>query len=344
MAMYTNQTAEELETWRCTSDGIFKSQNSIWMKINFVFVFILIFLTFYLSFKAARVLKNHNVYSKGSQILLMITLLNANLNQLIFLEIRIRHLVHIFINSEDPCKIEFHSPECTYDQTIYAFTSVMSTGLLSALTFDRFFALYASTVYVRNSKDSAYMLITVSIIVTVIVHIRTYGGVSRAGYVPSCTYPPQLSLNTYQVVNNAIFWIIMANCVLTIAVLLLNIYKDKRIKKSVFDTKTRYNSFENVLTTKAICSVTSTQFVFLSFSTAALAIIRTLEAGMSEEVFHINIQYINGGVYGNLSIPVLIYLKTNQCILQRRKSIDKMTNHTGTVDSHISSLKTAWET
>lgn len=90
MAMYTNQTAEELETWRCTSDGIFKSQNSIWMKINFVFVFILIFLTFYLSFKAARVLKNHNVYSKGSQILLMITLLNANLNQLIFLEIRVK--------------------------------------------------------------------------------------------------------------------------------------------------------------------------------------------------------------------------------------------------------------
>lgn len=127
--------------------------------------------------------------------------------------------------------------------------------------------------------------VKIQIIVTVIVHIRTYGGVSRAGYVPSCTYPPQLSLNTYQVVNNAIFWIIMANCVLTIAVLLLNIYKDKRliifyfeklfennqfrIKKSVFDTKTRYNSFENVLTTKAICSVTSTQFVFLSFSTAA---------------------------------------------------------------------------
>ena len=150
--MYTNQTAEELDLMRCTSEGIFKAQNSNWTKFVCILVFFLIFLTFFLSFKAAKMLKNRNIYSHGSQILLLSTLLNANLNQAVFLEIKvnvsslssvkvkyfqIRQLIHILINSKDPCKIEFRSSECFYDQSVYAFSNILSTALVSALTCDR---------------------------------------------------------------------------------------------------------------------------------------------------------------------------------------------------------------
>lgn len=93
MTMYTNQTAEELEEMRCTSDGIFKAQNSVWMKVNFGLTYILIVLTFGFSVKAAKILKSHNVYSNGSLVLLLFTLMNANLNQAIFLEIKVRSTI-----------------------------------------------------------------------------------------------------------------------------------------------------------------------------------------------------------------------------------------------------------
>ncbi|EFP07796.1 CRE-SRA-27 protein [Caenorhabditis remanei] len=356
--MYTNQTAEELDLMRCTSEGIFKAQNSNWTKFVCILVFFLIFLTFFLSFKAAKMLKNRNIYSHGSQILLLSTLLNANLNQAVFLEIKvnvsslssvkvkyfqIRQLIHILINSKDPCKIEFRSSECFYDQSVYAFSNILSTALVSALTCDRFIAFLFSHIYPMHSKIVSIFLLFLSMFFTLLIHLHTYGGVSRAGYVPSCQYPPQLSLDAFDIVNSINFWFILVNCALTVVILLLNFNRDKKVKKSVFDTKIKYNSFENLLTTKAICSITFTQFAFLSFSTGAVTIISSIEAGISEEVFHIVAQSLTGLVYANVSIPVIILLKTKQCIEQRRISIDKMTTSTNHADYYMTSLRASWE-
>ncbi|EGT48122.1 hypothetical protein CAEBREN_18505 [Caenorhabditis brenneri] len=339
--MYTNQTAEELELMRCTSEGIFRAQNSIWLKLNCGVVYLLAFLTFILSYKAAKFLKDHNVYSHGSQILLFSTLLTANINQAIFLEIKIRQLIHVLTYSNDPCQIEFHSPDCIYDQTIYSFTNVLSTALGSALTYSLPTLLSIITTGILNQL--VWLDIYLQVLFSLIIHLYTYAGISRAGYVPSCQYPPQLSLDTFESVNKATFWFIMANCLLTIVILLLNIQKNNKIKISIFVTKVRYNSFENLLTTKAICSISSTQFAFLSLSTAAVSVISTIEAGISEEVFHLVAQSLTGLVYANLSIPILILFKTNKCIEKRRKSIDKMTNNTNEADYYMSSLRASWE-
>uniref|UniRef100_A0A8R1DXQ2 Uncharacterized protein n=1 Tax=Caenorhabditis japonica TaxID=281687 RepID=A0A8R1DXQ2_CAEJA len=87
--MYTNQSAEELEEMQCTSEDMLKAQNSIWMKINFAFTYIIIFATFVMSVVAAKILKLRNVFSNGTRFLLLITLLNANVNQAVLLEIRV---------------------------------------------------------------------------------------------------------------------------------------------------------------------------------------------------------------------------------------------------------------
>uniref|UniRef100_A0A1I7TUX0 Very-long-chain 3-oxoacyl-CoA synthase n=1 Tax=Caenorhabditis tropicalis TaxID=1561998 RepID=A0A1I7TUX0_9PELO len=86
--MYTNQTDEELDAMRCTSEGIFNAQNSNYLKFNCVLVYSLVFITFGFSYKAAKILKDHNVYSQGSHILLTSILLNAVVNQAVFLEIK----------------------------------------------------------------------------------------------------------------------------------------------------------------------------------------------------------------------------------------------------------------
>ncbi|CAI2343553.1 unnamed protein product [Caenorhabditis sp. 36 PRJEB53466] len=343
MTMFTNQTAEELEAMRCTSEGIFNAQNSVWMKINFGLVYLVALITFFLSVKAAKILKCHNVYSNGTQFLLMSTLFNANLNQAVYFEIRIRHLVHVLIHATDPCQIEFHTPDCTYDHSVFAFTSVLSTWLVCALTCDRLLALFLRNFYCNNSKGISLFLISLAVILSLVVHSITYFGVSRAGYIPACYYPPQLSLNTFQTMNDANFAFTMFNCVLTVFILLASLYKDRRIRQSVYETKLRYASFENLLTTKAICSITSTQFVFLSLSAAAVAIVRFCEAGLAEDVYHITVQYVTGILYSNLATPILIYTKTNKCIEQRRKSIGKMRQQTNHVDTHISSLRKMWE-
>uniref|UniRef100_A0A8R1DWE4 Uncharacterized protein n=1 Tax=Caenorhabditis japonica TaxID=281687 RepID=A0A8R1DWE4_CAEJA len=212
--MYTNQSAEELEEVKCTSDAVFKVQKSIWMKVNFVFTFLIIISTFVMSVMAAKILKLRNVFSNGTRFLLMVTLLNANINQASMFEIRLRHLYRVLMYSDDACKISFHSPDCAYDQSIFAFTTNLSTLLVCALTFDR-------------------------------------------------------------------------------------------IRNSVYDAKIRYASYENLITTKAICSIISAQFVSLSFTTGAglvmttstivisfsVSLIQLYEAEMSDEAFHISVQY-----------------------------------------------------
>ncbi|KAF1756280.1 hypothetical protein GCK72_012733 [Caenorhabditis remanei] len=343
--LYTNQTASELDGYRCTSSGIFEAQTSIWMKINFVFTFPLIFITFYTSIFAYRRLKYRNVYSSGTQFILYAVLFNANLNQLVYCVIRIRHLFQIINYSSDPCLIEFHSTECFYDNSLYMFSNYFATWLVCSLTFDRFLAFYARKLYVEQEKSKriAMMLVAGAILFTLIGHALIYFGVNRAGYVPSCQYPPHLALNGFAIMTNLKIMFTIANCVVIVVLLFLIIRKDRIIRQSVYDTNTRYSSYENVLTTKSVLIIAVAQLFFSCLSSVAVTIVRTFEAGMSEYTYHILTQYVTGLLYGNLSIPILIYLKTTQCVQLRHRRISKMTKQPDVLESRMLSLKNMWE-
>ncbi|EGT35524.1 CBN-SRA-30 protein [Caenorhabditis brenneri] len=342
---YTNQTAEELELYRCTSSGIFQAQNSIWMKINFAFTFSLILLTFVISIKAVQVLKFRNVYSTGTQFLLYVILVNVNFNQLVYMVIRIRHLQKILSFSKDPCLIEFHNSECYYDNHLYMFSNYLATWLVCSLTFDRFLAYYTSKLYddKRNSKRIGVMLVVGSLFFTLLCHLYIFYGVPRAGYVPSCQYPPQLALDTFQLATILKIVFTLFNCFVILLLLLVVVRKDRRIRHRNYDTNTRYFSFENVLTTKSILTIAVTQLLFSCLSSVAVTLVRHFEGGMSEYLFHTLTQYVTGLLYGNLSIPILIYLKTSQCITDRHKRITRMTLEPDLMESRMISLKKMWE-
>ncbi|ULT93285.1 hypothetical protein L3Y34_003043 [Caenorhabditis briggsae] len=121
------------------------------------------------------------------------------------------------------------------------------------------------------------------------------------------------------------------------------IRQDKRIRHTVYDTSTRYSSFENVLTTKSVLTIAVTQLFFSCLSSIAVTIVRHFEKGMTEYTYHILTQYVAGLLYGNLSIPILIYLKTTQCIRYRRQKITKMTLEPDLMESRMISLKAMWE-
>ncbi|CAA22070.3 G-protein coupled receptors family 1 profile domain-containing protein [Caenorhabditis elegans] len=343
--MYTNQTATELELFRCTSSGILEAMNSIWIKINFFLSTSIILLTFFASIYAVRVLKFHNVYSSGTQFLLFSLLISVNFNQMVYLVIQVRLQIQIWKYSDDPCQIEFPSTECYYDNSLYMFTSYLVTWLVFSLTFDRFLAFCLLKLYSKPqiSRNVSKVLVGMSLIFTFIGHILVYGGVSRAGYVPTCQYPPQLALGAFQKMTHLKIVFTILNCVVILILLCFIVKRDRRICHSIYDTNTRYSSFENVLTTKSILVIAVTHLIFSCLSSVAVTIARAFEIGLSEYTFHTMTQFIAGPLYGNLSIPVLIYRKTSQCIEYRRKTIIKLTTQADEVDSRMMSLKKMWE-
>ncbi|CAI5441130.1 unnamed protein product [Caenorhabditis angaria] len=340
--MYTNQTAEELDKQRCTSQGKFLALTSFLMRFNYIFTFSIIFLTIFMSFKAVKLLIKRNIFSNSTRILLLSILFNANLYQLNMFEIRTRSFYRSFVYSNEPCQIEFHSSECFLDQTIYSFTNVLYALLIFCLTIDRFISLQFSKFYEKINESLAIFCVLLSIITAILINIWQFSDIPLVGYVPQCFYSPQLGLNRFDDINNYTIIFIMFNLFITLSILCGNLRKDRLIRTTSFDTKSKYQSFESLQTTKSICTMIFTQFLFLSLLSISASLIRHFESSMSEQTFHEFVPFIIGVVYGNLSIPCLIIYKTNQVIENRRKSIGSMTTTSHNVDSHMHSLKSMW--
>ena len=65
-----------------------------------------------------------------------------------------------------------------------------------------------------------------------------------------------------------------------------------RVHQHSFNTKTRYTAFENMTTSKSVCTLIIIQFLCISISSFGVTLIRKVESFMSEEVYHTMVPFL----------------------------------------------------
>lgn len=77
---------------KCASEGIVNAMTSIPVKISFLIIATVIFLSFYFARLAILALLRNNIFSNSTQRILLVCLVNSVFHQAATLEIRVRFL------------------------------------------------------------------------------------------------------------------------------------------------------------------------------------------------------------------------------------------------------------
>lgn len=158
-------------------------------------------------------------------------------------KIQIRQIYRSIVFDEDHCHILFNSSECVFELYFYYMTNYFSTYSVFSLTFDRFqrhsnflkiwcntyrlIACYFPKLYIKTENLITITLLIIQFSLTVGTHFYAYLGVPLAGYVPMCSYPPQLAIRFDTV--NKVRTLVMSCCiVVTLTILYFNIKAEKR--------------------------------------------------------------------------------------------------------------------
>ncbi|CAI2343569.1 unnamed protein product [Caenorhabditis sp. 36 PRJEB53466] len=334
-----NLTAEQLDEQVCASDGLYKALTSPIMKLNCLFIIFVILLSYYFSYKALRTLIHQNIFSECTRLILLVGSINSIAHQTTMMEIRIRQIYRGFVCEENRCQIQFHSSECVYELYFYYITNFFSTFSLFSLTFDRLIAHFWSNIYSSHQKLIPFSLLLLQLILAVSTHLYGFLGVSLAGYVPMCTFPPQLA-NNFDTINRFRTYIMLFCIGITVFILIFSMKAEKRIHNQVYDTNTRYMAYENVMTTKTVCLIIISQFLCIIISSYGITIIRNLQSAIPEDIFHTIVPFLPGVTYANLCLPIVICYKTKETIRRRKSTIGEMTAASGSVDTHMEWLTT----
>ncbi|CAI2343561.1 unnamed protein product [Caenorhabditis sp. 36 PRJEB53466] len=206
------------------------------------------------------------------------------------------------------------------------------------------FVHQCSMLIIRVMHSSLrFVYIAFQIVGACLVLFWVFYNVPFVGYVPTCVYPPQASLirfyktNVYRLI--ALFLILFASLV----VLLVNRNREKRMIHIVYDTESRYKSYENFLTTRAVCLIIFSQIGCLASTSLGTGIIHMYELQMSESLFHFLVACMTGVTYSNFFLPIVICQQNSQIINRRRTTIGLLRQEKRTPEGHFISLGEAWK-
>uniref|UniRef100_A0A1I7TUY9 G_PROTEIN_RECEP_F1_2 domain-containing protein n=1 Tax=Caenorhabditis tropicalis TaxID=1561998 RepID=A0A1I7TUY9_9PELO len=336
-----NKTAEQLDGEVCAPDGLHRALTSSLMKINSAFITSVIILSYVYSYKALKTLLRQNIFSNCTRIILIVCSINSIIHQTTMMEIRIRQTTRSITRYDSPCGIQFHSSECIIELYLYYITNFFSTYSVFSLTFDRFISYKFPSFYLSKQTKIAVVLLFIQLCLALGTYCFGFLGVSYAGYVPMCTYPPRLAKN-FDTINTFRTVIMVASIAITLIILYLSVKIERKIHQENYNTKTRYNAFENMTTSKSICVMIILQFVCIIISSFGVTIIRSFEYLIPQEIYHTIVPFLPGVTYANLCLPVVIYYTTKRTIRRRKNKIGEMTSTNGNVESHIKWLKETW--
>ncbi|CAL2032478.1 unnamed protein product [Caenorhabditis brenneri] len=257
------------------------------------------------------------------------------------MEIRIRQFYRSILNNGDRCQIQFHSSECLIELYFYYITNYFSTYSVLSLTFDRYLSYKFPSFYFSNQYLVSIGLILIQFILAIGTHLIGFFGVPLAGYVPMCTYPPQLATH-FDAINKFRTLIMVLSIVITIFIFYLNAKNERKIHHKSYNTKTRYTAFENMTTSKSVCTLIIVQFSCIMISSFGVTIIRKFEYLMSQEMYHTIIPFLPGVTYANLCLPIVIHYTTKRTIRNRKNKIEEMTSTNGDQDTHMKWLTEVW--
>ncbi|CAO4364737.1 unnamed protein product [Caenorhabditis nigoni] len=336
-----NKTAEQLDKEICAPDGLHKALTSPIMKINFTFIISVIITSYVFSYKALRTLLKHNIFSNCTRIILFVCSINSIVHQTTMMEIRVRQIFRSIVWDQDPCHILFHSSECVVDLYFYYITNYFSTYAVFSLTSDIFISYKFPVFYLSNQYTVSVILLIIQFILAVGTYLFGFLGVPLAGYVPMCTYPPKLTSN-FDLINEFRTFVMVLCIGITLVILYFSVKTERMIHQKSYDTRARYTAFENMTTSKSVCTLIVIQFLCIMISSFGVTVIRKFEVIIPQEIYHTIVPFLPGVTYANLCLPIVIYYRTIQAIRRRKTRIVTITSAPADVESHIKWLNETW--
>uniref|UniRef100_A0A8R1DFY4 Uncharacterized protein n=1 Tax=Caenorhabditis japonica TaxID=281687 RepID=A0A8R1DFY4_CAEJA len=341
--MLLSQNTEKFDEGKCATEGVHSALTSWLLMANHAFLLTVTVASFLLTINAFRMLWRHNIFPNCTRILLLSALTNGVIHQCTMAEIRVRAIIHAITYSSDPCSIQFHASECIAENIFYYFTNIFSSNCLVSLFIDRLLSLRLHSAYSNHQILAAIFFMFFQMGSSVVTMLYVFSGDMLTGYVPMCFYPLPSILKQFYWMNEFRMYGLVVVFVLSLAILFHNKHRENRMIHNVYDTESRYKSYESVLTTGAVCIIISTQVVCLVFASAGTALLHNLKTKISEPLFHSLLPFLAGLTYSNFFLPIIISTRTQQIINQRYKAIGRITLQREGFDEHFAALDISWE-
>ncbi|ULU04904.1 hypothetical protein L3Y34_017568 [Caenorhabditis briggsae] len=318
----------------CAPPELHESFTSPIMLFCHSFMSVIIFASFYLSYRALKTLKKQNVFGMSTKILLQSSIINGVVHQATTAFIRFRALYRAIRYFHDPCSIQFSSASCVIEGLLYYHTNLFCSVVCLSLFLDRLASTYIHKFYKSVPKKAAYTFIVIQILIPALILYWVFYDAIYIGYVPLCNYPPKNSNEKFYIVNATricIFWIIAAA---SIVHFYQSFKHEKRIIHEKYDTNARYNAFENLLCSRAVCWIICIQAVCLAGTSAIPSIFNIYRGSIPIAWFHGAIAFATGLTYANFFVPIVITFETNRIIRLRRSKIQSLRRQKNDFDYH----------
>ncbi|CAP25055.1 Protein CBR-SRA-31 [Caenorhabditis briggsae] len=324
---------------KCASEVIQMTLRSALMMFNHIFILLVITASFFVNVFTVKKLYNHNIFPEGTRILLWSAIGNGCIHQITVAEIRLITIYRVLVHGSDRCTILFPSSGCVYEQYFYYYTNFFTSFCCISLFFDRLLSTNC-IAYQYKYKFFVMIFLTFQTILPLFILIWVYSNGNTDGYVAMCNYPPMSVAWKYFYINRLRLVILGTFFILSICIFYYNKNVEKKIIHKIYDTVSRYKSYENVLATKAVCIIIVSQTACLVITATGTEQIRKF---FSPTMMDPLTGFMTGVTYCNFCLPIIILYQTSQIIQRRKRAIHELTDQTkDSSNEHFISLRNAW--
>ncbi|CAL2032455.1 unnamed protein product [Caenorhabditis brenneri] len=326
---------------KCASPELLSSLSSSLIMTNHCFILIVIVISFFATFFALQKLKKQNIFPNCTRTLLWSAIFNGVVHQLTVAEIRIKTIFRTISYVSEPCSIQFQSTECIVENSVYYYTNLFTSLCCISLFFDRLFSIHS-----KYSKNYKWIIITFLVFQTVapiFILYWVYYGAQYTGYVAMCNYPPGLTARRFYIMNNFRLYILGTFFFLSLALFCYNKIQEKRTVHKVYDTKSRYNTYENLLASQVVCIIVSVQAACLVITATGTEKIHTWSDIIPYSLVAPLTGFMTGLTYSNFFLPIIICYQTNRIIKRRYCKIKKVRKEKSKFLEHFAALDRLWQ-
>ncbi|CAD6190107.1 unnamed protein product [Caenorhabditis auriculariae] len=295
--------------------------------------------TVVLSIIAVRMLLYRSIFHDSTRILFFVSLFYANLHELMQIYNEVTAFYRSMIYADAPCKILVTQESCRLENNLIVSSIAGMVFVECALTMDRIIATYSLKKSVTMSSSSGFVLALAAIIGSILVPFITFYGDPYTGYVQNCMLMPAQSKNR---ANTLLFCYTIINIV-NIALNSVIIYINKRQDRGTrFKLKLRYQARETLISTLAVCTITTAQFIALAIYSGGILLMRTNQDHFTLFAYFAIIPWVYAVPYAAISLPTLIIVCVSITGKDRRRAIEVVQNTKETQEGRMKSLNEMW--
>ncbi|CAD6190108.1 unnamed protein product [Caenorhabditis auriculariae] len=289
----------------CATPETLQLMRSLYATLPCLFHVIVCLATFILSILAVRILLYRSIFHESTRILFFVSLFYANLHEVM--------QVYTDVVSQESCKIENNLIVSSIAGMVF---------IECALTIDRIVATYSLKRSISMTSSSGAVLSLAAIIGSILVPFVTFYGDPYTGTAQTCISMPAQSkarantlLLIYAIIN-------IVNIVLNSILIIINKRQQRRTR---FNIMLRYQARETLVSTLAVCTITTAQFIALGVYSGGMLFMRTHRELFTQLQYYVIVVWIYAVPYAAISLPLLIILCININEKNRRQAIENST-------------------